>query len=80
VQAYYLISVRKMQVAWPLGLAAILEIGLLVQYHATIQQVLLVLILVMGGLLVCVSILSWWALRATTAWSPGRREVAFESA
>jgi O-antigen/teichoic acid export membrane protein len=79
VQAYYLISVRKMQVAWPLGLAAILEIGLLVQYHATIQQVLLVLILVMGGLLVCVSLLSWWVLRATTARSSSGREVAFEA-
>jgi len=65
VQAYYHISIRKMQVVWPLGLATLLEIALLIQLHATIQQVLWDLILVMGGLLLCVSILSWRILRET---------------
>lgn len=63
VQVYYHISIRKLQVVWPLGLATILEIALLIQFHATIQQVLWDLILVMGGLLLSVSILSWKLLR-----------------
>jgi len=67
VQAYYHISVRKMQVAWPLGLATALEISLLAQYHATIHQVLWVLILVMGGLLIWVSLLTWRMLHTTTS-------------
>jgi O-antigen/teichoic acid export membrane protein len=63
VQAYYLISIRKMQVIWPLGIATVLEIALLFRFHATIQQVLYVLILVMCGLLASVSIVSWRVLR-----------------
>jgi hypothetical protein len=59
VQAYYLISVRKMQVIWPLCLATVLEIALLVRFHSTIQQVLLILVAVMCGLLISVSIVSW---------------------
>jgi O-antigen/teichoic acid export membrane protein len=62
VQAYYHISMKKMQVVWPLCLAAVLEIALLARHHATVQQVLLILIFVMGGLLICVSGLSWWVL------------------
>jgi len=67
VQAYYQISVRKMQVVWPLCLGALLEAALLARYHQTVEQILLCLIAVMAGLLVCVSGLSWWILR------PGRR-------
>lgn len=63
VQVYYLISVRKMQVVWPLAGAVLLEIAFLATYHSTVQQVLLVLNLVMGGLLLAVSALSWALLR-----------------
>jgi len=66
VQAYYHISMKKMQVVWPLCLAVVLAIALLAQYHATVQQVLLTLIFVMGGLLICVSGLSWWILCANS--------------
>jgi O-antigen/teichoic acid export membrane protein len=61
VQAYYQISLGKMQIIWPLGLAVALQLILLAGYHATVQQILMILIAVMGGLLVCVSGLSWRA-------------------
>jgi len=64
VQVYYHISMKQMQVVWPLGFATALEIFLLTQYHATVQQILLILIFVMGGVLIYVSGLSWWVLRA----------------
>jgi len=64
IQAYYQISVQQMQVIWPLGCATVLEIALLMRYHHSVQQVLLTLILVMAGLLVCVSALSWRSLRS----------------
>jgi O-antigen/teichoic acid export membrane protein len=70
VQAYYLISVRNSQVVWLLGIAAVLECALLAQYHATVQQILLVLIFVMGGLLVTVSGLSWRVLRVASPRAP----------
>lgn len=70
VQAYYHISMKNMQVVWPLCLAVVFEIALLARYHATVQQVLLNLILVMGGLLICVSGLSWWILRANSHPAP----------
>jgi O-antigen/teichoic acid export membrane protein len=63
VQAYYLISVRRMQVIWPLGIATFLEIALLIRFHSTVQQVLVILVLVMCGLLASVSIVSWRVLR-----------------
>lgn len=63
VQAYYHLSVKRMAVIWPLCLAVILEVALLALYHDTVQQVLLNLILVMGGLLTYVSALSWHSLR-----------------
>jgi O-antigen/teichoic acid export membrane protein len=63
VQAYYLISVRNMQVIWPLGIVTILEIALLIRFHSTIQQVLMILVFVMGGLLASMSFVSWRALR-----------------
>jgi hypothetical protein len=63
VQAYYLISVREMQVIWPLGIATVLEIALLIRFHSTIHQVLLILVFVMGGLLASISVVSWRALR-----------------
>lgn len=59
IQAYFLIAAGVTQIVWPLGLALALEIALLARYHATVQQVLINLILVMGGLLVCVSVFSW---------------------
>lgn len=64
VQAYYHISVKSMRIIWPLSLAVLLEISLLATYHDTVQQILLSLIIVMGTLLVCVSAMSWWMLRA----------------
>jgi O-antigen/teichoic acid export membrane protein len=59
VQVYYHLSLKTTRVLWPLSLAAISEVVLLARYHATVQQVLLVLIVVMSGLLVSVSVLSW---------------------
>ena len=64
VQAYYHLSLGKMQVVWPLFLASALAVALLVQFHASIQQVLTILISVMGALLICVSALSWRDVRA----------------
>lgn len=64
VQAYYHISLKRTEVIWPLCLSVGLVITLLALYHATVQQVLMILISVMSGLLVCVSVLSWWILQA----------------
>ena len=63
IQVYYQISMMRLQAVWTLCLAATLGIALLARYHATVQQVLMNLIFVMGGLLVCVSGLSWRFLR-----------------
>jgi O-antigen/teichoic acid export membrane protein len=63
VQAFYLMSVKSMQVVWPLCLAVILEILLLARFHDTVQQLLVCLILVMSGLFICVSAMSWSTLR-----------------
>ena len=62
VQAYYHISTGRTQVVWPLCLALAVEIALLVQYHDSVQQILVTLIYVMSGLLICVSALSWRVL------------------
>jgi len=59
VQAYYQISLGRMQIIWPLGLAVVIELLLLACYHATVQQILMILIAVMSGLLVYISGLSW---------------------
>jgi O-antigen/teichoic acid export membrane protein len=64
VHVHYQMSVRQMQAVWPLGLTVALGAILLVHYHASVQQMLLALIVVMAGLLVCVSLLSWWSLRS----------------
>lgn len=69
VQAYYQLSLGKMQVIWPLGLAVALEFILLAGYHATVQQILKILITIMSGLLIYVSGLSWHAS------SPKRRPI-----
>ena len=66
VQAYYHLSVRKLRIAWVLGAAGAVEVGLLATYHNSIEQVLLVLILVMAGLLVAVSALSVSMFRRAT--------------
>jgi len=64
VQAYYLISVRLTHhVAWPVLIATLLEVGVLVNFHATVEQILQGLIVVLGALLVSMSGLSWWILR-----------------
>jgi O-antigen/teichoic acid export membrane protein len=63
IQAYYHISIRKTQVVIPLGVAAGLEIVLLAAFHSSVEQMLGNLILLMAGLLVCVSVLSWGILR-----------------
>lgn len=64
IQAYYHISIKQMQVIWPLCFGLALEIVLLLRFHDTVEQVLLCMIGVMGALLVWVSGLSWWILRA----------------
>jgi glycosyltransferase involved in cell wall biosynthesis/O-antigen/teichoic acid export membrane protein len=64
VQAYYLISIKKMHVVWPLLFTIVLEITLLARYHTSVDQILLNLIWVIGGLLIYVSGLSWWTLHA----------------
>jgi O-antigen/teichoic acid export membrane protein len=66
IQAYYLISIKRMQIIWPLLLGTVLEGALLMRYHSSVQQVLYALIGVMSGLLVCVSGIAWWSLRAHT--------------
>ncbi len=63
VQAYFQMSLKRMQIIWPLCLATALEVILLAQYHGTIQQILINLILVTGCLLLCVSLLTWSSLR-----------------
>ena len=70
VQAYYHISLKRTEVIWPLCLSVGLVITLLARYHASAQQVLMILISVMSGLLVCVSALSWWILRANSRPTP----------
>ncbi|MEO8285668.1 MAG: oligosaccharide flippase family protein [Chloroflexota bacterium] len=67
IQAYFLISLRKTQVIWPLCVAAVLEVILIAEYHDTVTEVLLGLIAVMGGLLVTVSALSWWLIYAKSS-------------
>ncbi|MEP6776490.1 MAG: hypothetical protein ABJA50_12920, partial [Chloroflexota bacterium] len=64
IQAYYLISLRKTQVIWPLLVGVALEIGFIAEYHDTVIELLIGLISVMSILLVVVSSLSWWLLRA----------------
>jgi hypothetical protein len=64
IQAYYLISLRKTQVIWPLLVGVALEIGFIAEYHDTVIELLIGLISVMSMLLVVVSSLSWWLLRA----------------
>jgi O-antigen/teichoic acid export membrane protein len=64
IQAYYLISLRKTQVIWPLILGVALEIAFVAEYHATVTELLIGLITVLSGLLLVVSSLSWWLLRA----------------
>jgi hypothetical protein len=63
VQAYFHISISNMKVLWPLLAATFLEIGLLAVYHATVHQVLIVLIFSMAGLLVVTTGFSWNVLR-----------------
>lgn len=69
IQAYYHLSVRRAEVIWALVAAIAVEYVLLVQHHEAIWDVLHILIGVMGGLLLAVSLLSWWVLRRTSALS-----------
>ncbi|MBI3946624.1 MAG: hypothetical protein HY321_11940 [Armatimonadetes bacterium] len=71
VQAYYQMSIRQVQAAGPLALAAALEVALLWIHHDSVQQLLLGHILVMTGLLGWVSILSWRTLRRRSSGSIG---------
>jgi O-antigen/teichoic acid export membrane protein len=66
VQAYYHISVKRTEVVWPLCLALVLQIVLLLRFHSTVEQVQLSLIGVMAGLLICMSGFSWWVLRTNS--------------
>jgi O-antigen/teichoic acid export membrane protein len=70
VLTYYLISIRKMKILYPLLCATLLEIGLLAVFHQSVQQVLGILILIMAGLLVYVSIYTWWVLRSILKQAP----------
>jgi hypothetical protein len=63
IQAYFQLSIKRMQALWPLLIATVLEIALLARYHASVQQILFGLIGVMAALLVCVSVISWAILR-----------------
>jgi O-antigen/teichoic acid export membrane protein len=63
LQAYYQISVKQTKVIWPLCIAVVVQVALLLRYHATVTQVLVCIISVLSGLLICVSLLSWWILR-----------------
>lgn len=67
IQVYYQIGVHRLQTIWPLSLAALLEIVLLAQFHATVQQVLACMIAVMAGLLAWVSLMSWQMFRSDRA-------------
>jgi O-antigen/teichoic acid export membrane protein len=67
IQVYYLMSLRQMQVVWPLILAFVSEVILLTQYHATVEQILLNLISVTVVLLVWVSGSCWSAVRANAS-------------
>jgi O-antigen/teichoic acid export membrane protein len=64
IQVYYHISLNRTEAIWPLLLSVGLVIFLLAQYHATVQQILVILISVMGGLLVSVSGVTWWILHS----------------
>jgi hypothetical protein len=63
IQAYYLISLGKTQVIWPLLIGVALEVGFIAEYHDTVTELLIGLISVMSMLLLVVSGLSWWLLR-----------------
>lgn len=63
-QAYFQISLKKTQITWGLIVAAVLEVILISQFHATVREILVNLISVMGLLLIYVSALSRWLLIA----------------
>lgn len=62
VQTYYHISIGKMNIVWPLLIATVLEIALLSIFHESVQQVLIILIIVVGSLLAFISALTWSVL------------------
>jgi O-antigen/teichoic acid export membrane protein len=70
VLTYYLISIRRMKILYPLLCATILEISLLSLFHQSVQQVLGILILIMAGLLVLVSVYTWWVVRGILNQAP----------
>lgn len=63
IQANYHASMGRMVVTWPLAIACLLEVGLVAWYHASIEQILFILIAVMAGTLVYLSSSSWSILR-----------------
>lgn len=63
IQAYYLMSRKRMHMIWPLIMAVGVELVVLSQFHETVEQILWNLILVMAGLCCYISALSWWTLR-----------------
>ena len=67
IQAYFLMSLKQMHIIWPLLAAVGVELLLLSQYHATVEQILWNLIMVMAGLCCYITALSWWTLRAPTS-------------
>jgi O-antigen/teichoic acid export membrane protein len=62
IQSYFLLAMGKTQIMWPLIFSLALVIALLSMYHTTVQQVLISLISVLGGLLIYISGFSWWTL------------------
>ena len=70
IQVYFLMSLRQMHIVWPLLVALAAELLLLAQYHATVEQILWSLILVVSGLCCYVSLLSWYTLRLRSPVTP----------
>lgn len=58
IQAFYLMSIKRMALVWPLILGIALEIVVLALFHTSVQQILFGLIGVLAGLLIWISILS----------------------
>ncbi|HEX5418326.1 MAG TPA: oligosaccharide flippase family protein [Chloroflexota bacterium] len=84
IQSYYLMSMKRMLVVWPLGLAVVCELVLVAGFHDTVQHMLLCLIAVLAGLLIIVSAMSGLALRdlnrITSASVPGTARRAVKTA
>lgn len=70
VQAYYLMSIRQMRVVWPLVLAMPAATVLLITFHNSVQEVILVLVSTMLAQLAAVTVLCWRSLHTPTPSEP----------